>query len=248
MHLAAKLLQGSALTLTAALATPLNGQSSSLYLTPTAVEAPTYRTPFGAEPGFGQRTANVSPVQAASLIAVPLPEPRTFAVHDLITIIIRESTQSDMSASLETEKSVEFDHQITAVPDISLRDFLAPGFARGNGLAQSLALDLESDQSFEGDGTLSRGETITGRIQARVIDVKPNGTLSIEARKYNQIDRETVTLTLTGIIRADDVTAANTVLSSQIYDLHLTKEHSGELRRATRKGLITQVVELLFNF
>jgi len=239
---------GSTAGLLGLASSPALSQSSSLYLAERVPARTAQRLPYAGGAEDRQPTLRNRHLQNVSFLSVPLPEPRAFAANDLVTIIIRESTQSDMNASLETEKSTEFDHQLSAVPNISLRDFLAPGFLSGNGLSQSVALGLESDQSFEGDGTLSRGESITGRIQARIIDVKPNGTLAIEARKYNQIDRETVKLTLTGMCRAEDVTPDNTVLSSQLYDLHLTKEHSGELRKATRKGLITQVVELLFNF
>jgi flagellar L-ring protein precursor FlgH len=229
-------------------AASVSAQSSSMYLTQRPADPEVYPSPFAPGSGAPQPTLRNPNLQNVSFMSVPLPEPRAFAVNDLVTIIIRESTQSDMNASMETEKGVSFDHEFSAVPDISLEDFLGPGFFRGNGLSQSMALQLDSDQSFEGDGSFRRGESITGRVQARVIDVKPNGTLAIEARKYNQIDRETVTLTLSGVCRAEDITADNTVLSSQIYDLHLTKEHEGELRKTTRKGLITQIVELLFNF
>ncbi|MEM0915011.1 MAG: flagellar basal body L-ring protein FlgH [Planctomycetota bacterium] len=240
---------GLAALAAAGLATvPAASQSSSLFLTERPADPAVYASPFGPGPAPA-RAGVVNPnLQAVSLMSVPLPEPRAFAVNDLVTIIIRESTQSDMIAGLETEKSAEFDVELSAVPDVSLHQFLTSGFLNGNSLEQSLPFGLESDQSFEGDGALVRGESITGRIQAKVIDVKPNGTIALEARKYNQVDRETVTLTLTGICRAEDVTPDNTILSSQIYDLHLTKEHSGELRKATRKGLITQIVELLFNF
>ncbi len=89
---------------------------------------------------------------------------------------------------------------------------------------------------------------MTGRVQARVIDVKPNGTLVLEARKFNQIDDETLTIVLTGVCRAEDITVDNTILSSELYDLSLVKTHTGELRRASKKGLITRLLDLLLNF
>jgi hypothetical protein len=101
---------------------------------------------------------------------------------------------------------------------------------------------------FEGEGEYRRTDTFSGRIQSRVIDVKPNGTLVLEARKYIQNDDETLEMVLTGLCRAEDVTAANTILSTQLYDLRLVKEHTGELRRSTRKGILTRVFETIFNF
>ena len=60
--------------------------------------------------------------------------------------------------------------------------------------------------------------------------------------------KERVNVVLTGTCRKDDVTIDNTILSTQIYDLRLIKEHAGEIRNATKKGLITKFFDALFNF
>jgi len=80
------------------------------------------------------------------------------------------------------------------------------------------------------------------------MDVKPNGTLSLEARTQVKNDDEDMTITVTGYCRAEDVAADNTVLSTQMYDLRVNKQHAGEVRKASKKGVITKVLEFLFNF
>lgn len=214
-------------------------QSASLYF--EQVDVPGYVGNIYVPPS-PQKT--ISPaIAATSLMAVPMPEPRQFAVGDLITIIIRETTQADWSGKLDTSKEVDFNGAVDQFPRFSFADF-----ALRNGIGTPIQLDMGYEHEFEGEGELRRHETITGRMTARIIDVKPNGTLAIEATKYNQVDKETLRLTLTGVCRSDDVSIENTILSSQIYDLHLVKEHTGELRKATRKGILTQLFELLFNF
>ena len=44
-------------------------------------------------------------------------------------------------------------------------------------------------------------------------------------------------LKVTGICRPEDVTPANTVLSSQLHDLKIEKMHKGELKEAAEPGL-----------
>jgi flagellar basal body L-ring protein FlgH len=44
------------------------------------------------------------------------------------------------------------------------------------------------------------------------------------------------------------VTTSNTVLSSQLADLTIVQETSGELRDASDKGWITRVLEAVFSF
>ena len=215
------------------------GQTSSLYFEEVDVPGYTNNVYTAASP-----RKNLSPaIAAVSLMAVPVPEPRTFAIGDLITIIIRESTQADWSGTLDTGKDVSFKGQVTQFPRFSFADL-----ALRNGIGTPIDLDMAYGNEFKGDGDLTRKESITGRITARVIDVKPNGTLAVEATKYNQVDKETLRLSLSGVCRSEDISIDNTILSSQIYDFHLVKEHTGEIRKATRKGIITQVVELLFNF
>lgn len=219
------------------------GQSSSLYLAPAAAEPAPIQ--FGRE-----EPSRLAPaVAAASFTTVPPPPPREFAVYDLVTIIIRESSQSDSTATLETEKEGNFRHKLAAFPNLQLKSLLDFQLAGSSGLAESpVELDLDMDNEWEGKGTYSREDSTSGRITARILDVKPNGLLVLEARKHVKNDDEQLDMVLTGTCRAQDVSIDNTVLSSQLYDLRFDTQHKGELRKTTKKGLITKVLEVLFNF
>lgn len=218
------------------------GQSSSLYVDPVTVEPPgmMYRQ---------QEPSRLAPAIAeSSMTRVPPPPPREFAVHDLVTIVIRESSQADSSAQLETEKESKFEHELAAFPDLQLRKLLEFQLANSTSLAEPVELDLEMNNEWSGQGRYRREDSVSDRITARIIDVKPNGLLVLEARKRVTNDRETLDVALTGTCRADDVSIDNTVLSTQLYDLRLDKQHEGELRKTTKKGIITKVLETLFNF
>jgi flagellar L-ring protein precursor FlgH len=216
-------------------ATIATGQSSSLYI---VQDEP-------AAPAIGQVTA-LSPVIAAnSYFAVRVPEPRQFAENDLITVVIRESFKTDLEASLETEKDYRLDGEISEFIDLDelfkelrLRPYDFPG-----GIP-SVGVDLGNE--WEGEGEYSREESMTGRITARVVDVKPNGTLVLEARQSMIHDREELMITLTGTCRAADVTVDNTVLSTELFDLHLDKQHKGELKKSTKKGLLPTILDAIF--
>jgi flagellar L-ring protein precursor FlgH len=115
-------------------------------------------------------------------------------------------------------------------------------------IANPPTVDLNYSNEFSGDGKYDRRDTFTARIQARIIDIKPNGNLVLEARKMVQSDKESMEIVMTGTARPDDVTTANTLLSTQLYDLNLVKKHTGELRQATKKGPLTKLFEILFPF
>lgn len=220
-------------------------QSSSLYVDPVVLPEP---LPSAA--GVQKQTIRLErALGATSFTTVLPPEPRAFAIHDLVTIIVRESSEASSTAELETEKESKFDGKLAAFPDLQLDHLLDFVLKPSESLQENaVELDLEASREFDGSGNYKRKDSVTSRITAQIIDVKPNGLLVLEARKYIRNDREELELVLTGTCRADDVEIDNTVLSTQLHDLRLNKQHSGELRRATKKGLITKVLEGLFSF
>lgn len=215
-------------------------QTSSLYVRPTESRQQRELTAAAED--------RLAPdIAAVSLTAVALPPPRKFARHDLITIIVRESVENDSSSSLETEKDVQVSGEIAAFPRLMIKDLLE-GQLRNNNITDGPEVDVKFSNSFEGEGDYARRDTFIARITARVIDVKPNGTLVLEARKFIESDGETLEMILTGTCRKEDVQADNTVLSTQLYDMHLVKNHDGEVRRASKKGILTKVLDAIFNF
>ena len=108
--------------------------------------------------------------------------------------------------------------------------------------------DGESNQEYSGEGEYERTDRFTDRITAEVIDVKPNGTLVLEARRTIQVDEEGKTLVLSGVCMSDAITEEGVVQSSQLADLRVVVEHEGSLRNAASKGWITKALDFLFPF
>lgn len=214
-----------------------SGQSSSLYVTENAQPTET----IDGKP--------VNPhMQRASYLAVSIPEPRQWAVNDLVTIIVRESSVTTSTSELETEKSTNISGGIEAFPRLRIADLVDAQLRPNQFEDGNPEVEVNFDKDFEGEGEFERRDEVVTRLTAKVIDVKPNGTLALEARTHIKTDDEEKTIVLTGYTRAEDVTAANTVLSTQMYDLRLEQQHEGELRNATKKGVFTKFLEALFAF
>lgn len=224
--------------------------SSSLYSTGDDL----FGDPFAAErggeqPAPGQQTDArqlSGAITEASFTAVPAPPPHTFGLQDLVTIIVREDTQTDFSATLETEKESEFTGEIAEFPRLTLSDLLRAQVTPSSFPEGSIELDVTGESEFTGEGEYSNQQTLTARLQATIIDIKPNGNIVLEARKSIRSDSEQYTLVAVGTCRADDITATNTILSTQLAHLTIEKDHSGYLKDAADKGLFTQVLDFLF--
>ena len=192
----------------------------------------------------GDRSAHES-IYATSLYAIKPPDPREYHENDLITIVVSEISNIKREQTLETEK--KYDNDLAMATLTTLRQFLelrSPLSAVNPGKSNI----ADTKTKFDGEGEYERKERITARITARVLEVKPNGTLLLEARTTIQTDEEKQTILLAGLCRSEDVTSRNTINSSQLFNLTLNIQHEGQIKKAAEKGLIPRALEAIFNF
>ncbi len=207
------------------------GQSSSLYKKAAA-------TPATVAGAVGEPEAPAT--RAPSLIAAPKPKPKKFAKQDLITIIVREQTSHTASGSVTTERDGSIDGGIDSWARLKLGSMPAEAVNVGSP-APEIKADIKRE--FDGSGTAARTDSITARITGRIIDIKPNGNLVIEASEKITTDEEAYTMTLTGVCRTTDVTADNSILSSQVAELEINKTSSGAIKDATKRSLLHKLLD-----
>lgn len=184
-------------------------------------------------------------LESVSFFHVPPPEPRTIAKHDLVTIIIREESSSKSDAQADMSREAEINARLTEWVKLNLGNFAIEGGAIG---PVPPSVRASGERSFKGDGQLDRRDTFIARIQAEVIDIKPNGTLVLQARKRIKTDEEEQFFVLSGICRAEDVTADNSVLSTQLFDLDLAKSTRGPVKDAVKRGAAHRFLDWLNPF
>lgn len=184
-------------------------------------------------------------LRVSSLMFVEPPKPREFQRHGQITIIIDETSRTSSEQTLDTKKDYDLNAAMTQFP--SLEHLLE--FQLQNGDTTNPAnLAIKSKNKFKGEGEYDRSDRFSAKITAEIIDVKPNGVLVLEARKTITKDEEIQTLVLSGRCRGEDVTTANTVLSSQLADLTVAQQNEGQVKNSATKGFIPRVLEAVFNF
>lgn len=209
--------------------------SQSLYLRPTAIPLDERGEP------------NVTlPLNQFSMMIVAPEEPPSFEVHDLVTIVVNESSQQQREQTMETERESSNLATIRSFPDVNA--LLREATFRDGVTSNFTPLDLEASSEFEGEATYERSDSVTTRITAEIIDVKPNGVLVLEARTRIQTDDEIQEFRLSGSCRQEDITGNNTVQSSQLFNLRIETHHEGELRESTRKGWLTKFIDRVSPF
>lgn len=194
-----------------------------------------------ADPGGSQIDPRIA---AQSLFAVPPPQRRIIQPHDLITIIIKEQSEFKSEGTSKLDKKADLQAAINQFIKLNLGNA-----SLENGVGSvTPKIDLSGERSFDGKGSAERKDSLSVRLQAIVVDVKPNGTLVLSARRHIKTDDEDRTYLVSGMARVEDVTTDNTVLSTQMYDFDLRQDSKGTVREATRRGWLPKLLDAINPF
>jgi flagellar L-ring protein precursor FlgH len=187
--------------------------------------------------------AGQSRMSAVSLLAVPPPQPKMLKKHDFIQVIIRESTQASSKGNTDAKKETSLDAHLDAYVKLTKQMQL-----RGVTPSPPLALTGATDSEFKADATSVREDSLVTRIGAEVLDVKPNGTLLIQAHKHIKLDGEERDYVLSGMCRVDDIGPDNTVLSTQLHDMEFTQMTKGIIHDTNERGFLSKLLAKLNPF
>jgi len=109
-------------------------------------------------------------------------------------------------------------------------------------------MDMNSDKSIEGGGTINNSERITARIAVRVTEVLPNGHMMLEGRRMTLVGGEEQEAVLRGVVRQEDIQPGNTVLSYNVADASIKFVSKGSVTDSQRRGWFTRAFDKITPF
>jgi flagellar L-ring protein FlgH len=164
-------------------------------------------------------------------------DPKARYVDDMLTIVVAENTQAvssaDASNSKKTSASTGFDHLFGAEKGIKE----LPTMVSGNG-----------SSSYEGKGSTTRQTTLQTTLTARVTDVLPNGYLVVEGMREIRVNNENQSVYLTGVVRPEDVSANNSVLSSSVAQMSVWVQGRGVVSQPLKPGWLYRILSGILPF
>jgi flagellar L-ring protein precursor FlgH len=148
---------------------------------------------------------------------------RAARVDDLVTIVVSEQASAVATGQTKTSRASAASSQVAAIAGPK-----SPG-----GAAQNL-LNLNSNQSLDGEGTTSRQTALTATLSARVTHVLPNGYLVLEGTKNIQVNSEHQVVTVRGVVRPADL-SGNIISSNQIAQMEIKIDGKGVVNDTIRR-------------
>lgn len=145
-------------------------------------------------------------------------------VGDVLTVVLVESTQAKKSAATSTSKK----------QDVSLGDISAFGKDLTYGVG------FNGDRSFAGKGDTSQSNSLSGSVTVTVVQRYANGNLLVRGEKQLQLNQGSEVVKLEGLVRAADISTANTVSSDRVANARVTYAGRGALADSNAQGWLAR--------
>ncbi len=169
---------------------------------------------------------------------------RANRIGDILTVVVeisdkaklknKTTTTRDASETANTTNLLGLEGQLAKV----LPETVDP---------TSLA-NLGSAHSVTGSGEVDGDETIEMEIAAIVTQILPNGNMVISGRQEVRVNFESRDLYVTGVVRPEDISSANTIESSKIAEARVAYGGRGHLTDVQQARYGQQLFDIIFPF
>jgi flagellar L-ring protein FlgH len=158
-------------------------------------------------------------------------------VNDIITIRVSETTSALASADAKNSRATSATAGINNLFGLEKGIKELPTMVSG-----------KSDASFEGKGTTSRATTLSTILTARVTQVLSNGYLVVEGKREVRVNNENQVVYLTGVVRPEDISSNNVVLSSSVAQMSVRVQGRGAVSQPIKEGWLYKILTGILPF
>ncbi len=163
---------------------------------------------------------------------------RAMRPHDLVSVVVSENLAA------ETDGTVKNSRASNATSGISgLIGTLKAGNALQNLITQN------SSSGLNAQGTSATNSSLSTTLGGQVVEVLPNGMLVIEAAREVEFSQQKQTIILRGLVRPEDISQQNQILSTSISDLELQVKGKGIVNDYThRQNALVRFIQSILVF
>lgn len=169
---------------------------------------------------------------------------RAGRVGDILTVTI----QINDRAQLQNNTNRSRDGSDTmGIPNLFGLETVANNILPDSVSAASL-VSTNGTSNSTGTGQIQRQEQINMQVAALIVQVLPNGNMVVNGKQEVRVNNEVRELTLTGIIRPEDITSANTISYEKIAEARISYGGRGHITDVQAPRWGQQVLEAISPF
>jgi len=167
---------------------------------------------------------------------------RASRVGDILRVNVAVADQ----AKLDNRTDRQRDTQETAAAPTILG--LETSFRKLSGANPAGLLDISGNTQTNSNGRIDRKETINTQVAALVTQVLPNGNLVIEGSQEILVNYEIREVSVTGVIRPEDINSDNTIEANQIAQARIVYSGRGQVSDIQQPRWGQQVMDVISPF
>ncbi len=171
-------------------------------------------------------------------------DPRAGKVGDLITVEIAIGDQATIANT--TTSSTKATDNANATNLFGLESRLKGVLP--DAVDPSSLINLGSNSANTGTGTVNRSESINLTVAAIVTGVLPNGNLVIQGQQEVRVNNEVRELVVSGIVRPEDISNANTIKHTQIAEARISYGGRGQITDVQQARYGQQLLDAILPF
>ena len=159
-------------------------------------------------------------------------------VHDVVSIVVTESLAASTDGQVKNSRASNANSALTS---------LFGALKSSNSLQNLIGANASSGLTAQGQSTTNSSLSTT--FGAEVVDVLPNGMLVVQATRQLTFSEQTQLIELRGLVRPEDVSNQNQVMSTAMTDLELEVTGKGIVNDSTyRQNPLVRFLERLVVF
>jgi flagellar L-ring protein FlgH len=163
---------------------------------------------------------------------------RAMRPHDLIQVVVAENLAASTDGTVKNSRASNANSGISG-----LLGTLKAGNALQNIITQN------SSAALNAQGTSATDSSLSTTFGGLVVEVLPNGMLVVEAARQVEFSQQTQTILLRGLVRPEDISQQNQVLSTAISSLELEVRGKGIINDYThRQNPLVRLLQQLLIF
>ena len=163
---------------------------------------------------------------------------------DILTVVIEIDESAEISNETDRSRSGSETLGIPQLGGLPQRlDEQLP-----EGASSSELVSINSSSNSSGDGSVKRNEKLTLRVAATVLDVLPNGVLSITGSQELRVNFELRELLVSGYVRPEDISRQNEITYDKIASARVSYGGRGQISDVQQPRLGQQVLDAVLPF
>ena len=163
-------------------------------------------------------------------------------IGDLLTILVIERASASREAKTKTSRTSDRNGKLGAFVGLPTRGLGATGNILPEGIS------LSSASNFDGLGSTEQSDALDATVSVVVTEVLANGTLVIEGQRQITVNGEQQTLIIKGMVREQDISANNTVMSTSLANAEISYQGKGMISRQQKPGLLSRFIDWVWIF